>query len=902
MKGSTASVCLRSYIITLFGAFAWLLLTIEGTSLPLGSSQDWLTLKTEHFEIIFPPEMITSAREAAPIAEQAYQFWAQKLQHSPPEKTYIILLDRSDVTSVSMSIFPQNVIVIDHPFGWSSKLWSSPDRSWVEYYIFTEYGRIADQTRVEGIAADLRALLGRLVAPGALKPLWLREGLHTPTLVDSSFAEMAIRTLVESNRFPTLAQLSSSYEKRTWPPATIQAQAVGWVFLQYLDETYGDDVVSMISRAYAANPLTSVASSALTLATGQAPEAIYQDFQAWAMGRFTRAEQQIEAQNGVTPRTLLSSLSFLSESPVWSPAGDAIVYRHSDPQRLSELRSVRPDGANDHALLQCECGPPIWLDETTLIYPRLGHTNGSLLYDLYRYDVENRREERLTYGERIYAVEPFPDGHRLLVARTEKEGKNSLVVFDLTERSREILKEFDADQRVHSMAVSPDGRLIALSLWVSGQAQDIYWMSREGGELIPLTRDPALDFDPVFSADGNFVLFSSNRDGIFDLYVLRLGDRQLLRATRSLTGSFNPALSPDGQRIVFVGYDREGFSLYSAEYAPDQWGAIQPSAGASSSTSLEQPVAESSRSVQPLPYDPGSTLVPTFWLPLVGFNHVGLFTRNEDPLGRHRYSLSAGLSWAPLTYFYELDYANTQILPIFHIRFQGSPPKERQEFSLEFPLQGSLNHERAFTLGLGQERGLTEFFFNGKLLDLRGFDLFLRRSSLTVEASLGWLAGEPTRRLALDWGEQLQLPVESLSGPHQVAFRAGAAWGDGAAFRLGGVTGRYPLRGFENVTLGSELVSTTLEYRFPVWAVEWGCCGASVWPLFVHELRGSLFLDAGVAGTTLETDQIRVAFGLELQLQLVLGYSLAEARLRFGFAYGVGTEPPQVYFALGPSF
>ncbi|OGF54941.1 MAG: hypothetical protein A2Z21_08900 [Candidatus Fraserbacteria bacterium RBG_16_55_9] len=890
----------RSCIFTLSAILSGLLASIGGVSAPLGSSLDWQALETEHFEIIFPSELLALGQEAVPIVERAYEFWTKELQYSPREKTYLVLMDRSDVTAVSMHIFPQNVIVIDHPFGWSTEPWSSPDVSWLEDLIFTEYGRIVDQTRVEGVTAEMHALLGKLIAPGLLKPLWFREGLHGPTLHAPVFASLVIRTMVESKRFPTLAQLSSSYEKRTWPPATTQASTVGRVFLEYLDETYGEEVLQKISQAYAINPLTAVVPSALTLATDQAPQKIYQDFQIWAEERFTRVDEQIKAQGGVTASIPLSSLGFRSGSPVWSPSDDAILYQHNDPQRFPELRWVRSDGTNDHALLVCECGPPAWLDAATLVYPKLEITNGSLFYDLYRYDLTSRREERLTSGERIYAVESFPDGHRLLVARNEPEGESSLIVFDLVAKSRRILKEFGSDQRVHSMAISSDGTLIALSLWTKGQGQGIYWLSSEGGGPASLTQDGALDFDPIFSRDGSFVLFSSNRDGIFDIYAIRLGDRQLFRVTRSLTGGFDPAVSSDGQSIAFVGYDPSGFNLYLSRFEPDRWDMIVDHPIKSPQQTSSLPSLEKPSSVQPVLYDPGSALAPTFWLPLAGFNHVGLFTRNGDPLGRYLYGLSVGLRWDPLRFFYEFNFTNAQ--PLLILRLLGSPTQERQEFTIEFPLGVSLSRERALTLGVAQERGLAEFIMKGKLIDIRGSDLFLRRSSLAMEGALGWLTEVPVRRLTLDWEEGLELPVASPSGSHQFVFKTSAAWGDRTEFRLGGVTGRYPLRGFEYLALGSQLILMNAEYRFPVWAVEWGCCGASVWPLFLDDLRGSLFLDAGMTGATLEPEQIRIAFGLELQLKLVLGYGLTEGWLRFGFAYGVGTEQPQLYFALGPNF
>lgn len=900
----------RSWFILLGTAVAIWFVTLNGAPAPLpwgaqSSAHNWQALKTEHFEILFPEDLFALAKEAALLAERAHEYWAQKLQYSESAKTYIVLTDRSDVTTVVRSIFPHNVIVIDHPFGWSTELWSSPKESWLEEIIFTEYGRIVDATRVEGITADLRAIFGSLVAPGLVKPLWWREGLIYQTHRDPGLGEMSLRVMAESERWPTLAQLSSPYQKKVWPSADVQADSVGSALLAYLDETYGHGAIQEISRAYATNLLGSFPSGPLSITTGQSSEKTYQDFQFWIEERLALLRDELRSQGGIAARTPLGSLEFWSVWPAESPLGDAIAYYHQDPQRSSGLRWIRPNGADEQPLLACECGPPTWLDAITLTYPKLGITHGSRVYDLYLYDLESRREVRLTYGERLYQVESFLDGRRLLFARNGTQGTSALVVFDLLTKSRQVLMEFDMDQRVHSMSISPDGKLIALSLWKSKQEQDIYLMNSQGGEPIPLTQDPALDFDPVFSPDGRFILFSSNREGIFDVYALRLGDRQLFRVTRSLSGSFDPAVSSDGRHLLVVGYSQNGFGLQLVEYDPARWSVNTLSSNSGNVMTPQMPSAlsvEKDQTMRPVIYDPVPTLIPTFWVPFVGMTEVGFFTQNEDPLHRHRYDVNVGLSTDTLEFFYAFGYINNQFFPAIHFRVQGSAVQERQEFALEFPWGESLNRQRVLMLALGQERGAAEVSLTERLMDTRGFDLFQRHSSLAIQGSLTWPVQGLARRLMLEWREEFQLPLENPVGPHGLLFRVSAAWSDREEFRLGGASGKYPLRGFGNIAVGSELLSMTAEYRFPVWAMEWGCCGDFIWPLFLDDLRGSLFVDAGTVGSTLELDQSRIALGVELQLDVVLGYGLMTGSLRVGFAYGIGTEQPQVYLMLEPRF
>ena len=49
---------------------------------------------------------------------------------------------------------------------------------------------------------------------------------------------------------------------------------------------------------------------------------------------------------------------------------------------------------------------------------------------------------------------------------------------------------------------------------------EIYLMNSDGSNVIRLTDHPASDIEPCWSPDGRSIVFSSNRDGDFEVYVL----------------------------------------------------------------------------------------------------------------------------------------------------------------------------------------------------------------------------------------------------------------------------------------------------------------------------------------------------------------------------------------------
>ncbi|MEC5145141.1 S41 family peptidase [Chitinophaga sp. 212800010-3] len=95
-------------------------------------------------------------------------------------------------------------------------------------------------------------------------------------------------------------------------------------------------------------------------------------------------------------------------------------------------------------------------------------------------------------------------------------------------------------------AISPDGSTIAF-----GYKGDIYRVDTKGGVAVPLTIHQAHDMMPVWSHDGKYIAFASDRYGNFDVFVMPATGGTPVRLTTNSAGDFPYDFTPDNKQVLF---------------------------------------------------------------------------------------------------------------------------------------------------------------------------------------------------------------------------------------------------------------------------------------------------------------------------------------------------------------
>ncbi|HMC65536.1 MAG TPA: MdsD protein, partial [Gemmataceae bacterium] len=95
--------------------------------------------------------------------------------------------------------------------------------------------------------------------------------------------------------------------------------------------------------------------------------------------------------------------------------------------------------------------------------------------------------------------------------------------------------------------ISPDGKQVAFS-----HLGDIWTVEAIGGVARPVTMHEAHDIFPVFSPDGRWIAFSSNRHGSYDVFVVPAHGGKPRRLTFDSAADLVTGWSPDGKQLLFA--------------------------------------------------------------------------------------------------------------------------------------------------------------------------------------------------------------------------------------------------------------------------------------------------------------------------------------------------------------
>ena len=268
-------------------------------------------------------------------------------------------------------------------------------------------------------------------------------------------------------------------------------------------------------------------------------------------GKIAATFLNVAASDGTGQRPLTRVDGSGLASPRWSPDGTKISMTGTAVGAGSfSLRVVNVETGAVETLVAPTPGVRPWAARWTpsgrLLYTSGQVTAGSLAG---------------TTG-RLMAVEPGSNRQLTLFSSADSLGRFALLDEDRvvveSQVSRQNIVQWSAGSSTplsvgrasdRQPIYSPDGKWIVFSSDRAGNL-DLWGRSVTTGELRQLTDDPASDWDPVFTPAGR-LLWSSNRSGNFEVWTAEADGSNARQLTHDGVDAENPSASRDGKWIVY---------------------------------------------------------------------------------------------------------------------------------------------------------------------------------------------------------------------------------------------------------------------------------------------------------------------------------------------------------------
>lgn len=536
----------------------------------------WNFIQTEHFDVYFYKGGDRIARFAAEVAEDALA----KIR--PDFRDYELQNRISIILFNSHNQFQQNNVIDEYmPEGVGGVTELFKNRIVIPYEgAYEKFRHVIHHELTHGVMNDFMygGSMQSLIT-GRIRiqiPLWFAEGYAEYSSRRHQFhsqSDMFVRDAVIEGYLPRIDQIEG-----------YAAYTVGPTIFHFIEERYGKEkVAEFITKLRIAGTVQSTIESSFGMKLEEFSDK-------WALQQRKLYYPDIASMQSVKEiaRQLTKhdvDKNFYNYTPTLSPDGDVIAFLSDRDGYADIFLMSATDGKIIRKLVSGEKTPDLeelhWLspgmswspDGKKIVIAAKASDNDALMV----IDVASGKIEKYKWNdlEGVFGGSFSPDGESIAFSGI-RYGQSDVYVFNLKSGKRyKVTNDIFSDSRP---AFSPDGQWIA---FVSdrGSAEipkervkkadydysqdDIFIIRTDGTGLQRITTDPMNDDWPQWSPDGKKLIFTSDRNGVSNLYIADLEKHENYPITNNLSGIFQPSLSRDGRMLAFTAFHKAGFDIFT---------------------------------------------------------------------------------------------------------------------------------------------------------------------------------------------------------------------------------------------------------------------------------------------------------------------------------------------------
>jgi Tol biopolymer transport system component len=609
----------------------------------------WRTVESDHFVIHYYAPLDDVARRLAVVAERAHRTLSPALAHRPDGKTIIVLVDDTDSANGFASVLPRNMIQVfaTGPTGFNEL---DDHEDWLYGLVAHEYTHILHLDTMEGLPNIYNGIFGKTWAPNQIMPRWIIEGLAVYEESKRSAGgrdrgtrfDQFIRTAHDEHKDLRLDEITGA--PRAFPHGNA-IYVYGSHFLRYIFDRFGDDVPRKMAHEGGSYAPPYAINRQIARVVGVPFTELYDGWKRHLGDRYSLQETAAERRGLAAGR----ALSHSAESNFWphyTADGKELYWVQFDGYSLPCVRAMPVGGdqrqARDVARIDA-MGPFDLLGDGSLVFEQTRTYRREYAYqDLMRWDGVTHQMVRLSTGRRARDPAVSRDGRRVAFSMNE-HSESVLAVQDVVpDAPVTVVWRGERFDQAYQPAWSPDGTRIAFSAWRNGGLRDILVVELATGRVEAITDDRAIDMEPMWSRDGRYLFFDSDRTGIQNIYAFDTSDRSLWQVTNVLGGAFQAAPSPDGTRLAFAAaVPAGGWDLFEIPLDPASW---QPARDYVDDKPPAVVIRDREAAVTvPRPYRALESLAPQTWSATYNLGSVAsasVTTGGGDAAGLHAYSLA----------------------------------------------------------------------------------------------------------------------------------------------------------------------------------------------------------------------------------------------------------------------
>jgi hypothetical protein len=538
---------------------------------------EWRSIKTENFWVHYHQGIEEQALKLSLIAEKVHKRLYPLIKWKPSLRTDVILVDNFYTANGFAMPVPYNRIQIYLTRPELDGVLGNFD-NWLEMVFTHEYTHILNLDTIYGFPVFTRYAFGRCCFPNAYLPIWMIEGNAVYHESDyskfgrnnSTYTDMVMRTEILHQSFKPISDASNF--PREWPTGNVP-YLYGGLFIDYLEKKYGigrfDNVMS--NNAYNFIPYRDntaalmpfiYSASEWEYGSKSTSYNLWKEWEQYIKIKYSRQIENIKKEQ-LTEYKLITNSGYNTLLPKFGKNGKDIYYIRNTNYNKTVLMGYSQISGKHEILCRVNDPNSISVSDDGTIY--LSDAEFYRSYSIYNEAfVFDGGYKKLTGKLKGSYIDISADKQKICFIKQDK-GKFSLVISDpMFIKSENLISE--SEMQIAFSKFSPDGSKIVFTLKENNGNADIAVLNIADKSITRLTSDEYNDINPAWHPDSSRIIFTSDRDGSYNLYECSLKSRQISRLTNFLGGAFSPDVSSDSSQIVFAAYGKNGFDIALMKY------------------------------------------------------------------------------------------------------------------------------------------------------------------------------------------------------------------------------------------------------------------------------------------------------------------------------------------------